>query len=61
MLFLQMEELRLGRGALRCLLEPFSVTFCYVSKTHKEAFEQVSNLRCLFKKRRKKLLLSVQK
>lgn len=58
---LRREGLRLERGALRCLLEPFSVTFCCVSKTLKEAFERVSNLRCLFKKRSKKLLLSVRK
>lgn len=55
-----------GRGipwaeALQCLLESFSVTFCCVSKTHNKAFEQVSNLRCIFKKQEKKLLLSVPK
>lgn len=49
-----------GRGirwveVLQCLLEPFSVTFCCVSKTHNKAFEQVSNLRCIFKKTRKKI------
>lgn len=60
MLFLGREELRLGKG-IKMFIEPFSVTFCCVSKTHKEAFEQVSNLRCLFKKRRKTLLLFVHK
>lgn len=48
-----------GRGipwakALQCLLKSFSVTFCCVSKTHNKAFEQVSNLRCIFKKQEKK-------
>lgn len=34
----------------------FGTLFCYLLlclKTHEEAIEQVSNLRCLFKKRRK--------
>lgn len=58
---LRREGIRLERGALRCLLEPFSVTLCCVFETLKETFEQVSNVRCLFKKRRKKLFLSVHK
>lgn len=51
-----------GRGipwtkALQCLLKSFSVTFCCVSKTHNKAFEQVSNLRCIFKKQEKKSVI----
>lgn len=51
-----------GRGfpwakALQCLLKSFSVAFCCVSKTHNKAFEQVSNLRCIFKKQEKKSVI----
>ena len=55
-LFLGREELRLGRGALQCLLEPFSVTFCCFWNSWRSSWAGLK-LRCLFKKRRKKVVI----